>query len=71
MKSAKMHGKTIEAGAGAPERAMCPHCGAEVLLRRRKNIDGESWYWRQKAGESRGCPGRSLTPISNSYRKEI
>ena len=63
MKHASLNGKTIEAGPGAPGRAVCPHCGAEVLLRRRKNIDGESWYWRHKAGEGRGCPGRSRLPI--------
>ncbi len=62
MKRARYNGRLIEAGPDAPKRAVCPHCGAEVLLRRRKKFDGESWYWRHETGSSLECPGRSRAP---------
>jgi len=62
MKLAEYNGKEIEAGPEAPKRAVCPHCGAVVLLRRRRNIDGESWYWRHEAGSGLGCRRRARIP---------
>ena len=75
MKRARHNGRLIEAGPDAPERAECPDCGAEVLLRRRRNIGGESWYWRHRSGEGRGCRRRSRIPgevfIFKSEEEEI
>ena len=65
MKRAKVNGKLIEAGPGVPDRAVCPHCGAEVTLRRRKTMDGEVWYWRHVRGEGWGC--REGARISGVY----
>ena len=62
MKRAKFDGKLIEAGPDAPKRAVCPHCGAEALLRRRKTMDGQVWYWRHANGAPRACPGRARVP---------
>jgi len=62
MKRAKLNGKLIEAGPDAPKRAECPHCGAEVLLRRRKTMDGVTWYWRHINGQALACPARARVP---------
>ena len=56
MKRAKFNGKIIEAGPDAPKRAVCPHCGAEVTLHRRRKYRGEVWYWRHVRGQGLNCP---------------
>ena len=70
MKRAVWKGMEIEASPDAPERAVCPHCGADVLLRRRKTmLDGETWYWRHAQGAPRACPGRA--PMPGMRRREV
>ena len=64
MKHALDNGKLIEAGPDAPKRAVCPHCGAEVTLHRRRKYRGEVWYWRHVRGAPRRCPGRSRVPVT-------
>ena len=65
MKQAKLDdGRVVEASPNAPERATCPYCDAEVLLRRRKTmLDGETWYWRHEVGQGRACPARNNGPV--------
>ena len=64
MKRAKLDdGRFVEASPDAPDRAVCPHCGATVLLRRRKTmLDGETWHWRHAKGAPPTCPARSRVP---------
>lgn len=64
MKRAKLDdGRFVEASPDAPDRAVCPHCGATVLLRRRKTmLDGETWYWRHAKDAPSTCPARSRVP---------
>ena len=63
MKRARHNGRLIEAGPDAPERAECPHCGAEVELRFRSNMDRtKTWFWRHRPSEGRGCRRRARIP---------
>lgn len=69
MKTAILNGKKIEAGPDAPERAVCPHCGATVTLRHRTKFRGITWYWRHAKGAPRACPGRA--PVPGMRRREV
>ena len=54
-------GSQVRAEAGAPERVMCPHCGAPVALRRRQsgNLTGDvTYFWRHEDNASLDCPTR-------------
>ncbi len=54
------HGDSVLADAAAPARATCPHCGGQVLLRRRRTMDGTiAYYWRHKNNHRIHCQGRS------------
>ena len=51
----------IAAGADAPDRAHCPHCGAVVVLRRRRRSQrpgDETYFWRHLDNASTLCPAR-------------
>ena len=54
-------GSQVRAQAGAPERALCPHCGAPVSLRRRQHSSRPSdatYFWRHVDNASLDCPTR-------------
>ncbi len=54
-------GIAIEAAAGAPEQAICPHCGGVVILRRRSShrlSSDVSHFWRHRDHDNSGCPAR-------------
>ncbi len=59
MKKAIAHDKLIVAGPEAPEVAICPDCGAEVVKRKRTCMDGSvTYFYRHKRGEQKDCPRR-------------
>jgi hypothetical protein len=46
----------------APDKAICPHCGGMVVLRKRKCMSGECvYFWRHQDNQNRACNGRSHT----------
>lgn len=54
-------GQKIQADADAPEIAICPYCGGQVLLRRRRlgyPAGSFSYFWRHQDQANRNCPGR-------------
>lgn len=52
-------GKIIEANAQAPVAAVCKFCGSLVVLRHRRNMDGQvTYFWRHKRGSTTPCPAR-------------
>lgn len=61
----------IEANAEAPHKARCLHCGAPVVLRRRRRSsrpNDETYFWRHCDHNGTPCPaklvaGRIKTPI--------
>lgn len=62
MKTALDHnGSPIEAQAGQPELASCPHCGGAVVLRQRQRgrpQQGVTYFWRHEDHENANCPAR-------------
>ena len=70
MKQAVWNGKKVDAGPEAPARALCPACGAAVLLRRRKVIGGEIWYWRHESGANPDCPARNNGPVKTGRNND-
>lgn len=62
VKAAKLeNGAKIEASEEAPQVALCPQCGYEMVLRRRTlmNDRGYVYYWRHKNGGNLTCGKRS------------
>lgn len=54
-------GVLIEAAIGAPEQAVCPHCGGVVILRRRRShrlSSDVSHFWRHRDHDNIDCPAR-------------
>ena len=50
----------LAASPDAPERAICPHCGGRLNLRRRQRMGGGcAYFWRHLDNEQRRCNGRS------------
>jgi hypothetical protein len=50
----------ITASNTAPDKAVCPHCGGVVVLRRRKCMGGECvYFWRHQDNQHWACNGRS------------
>ncbi|MCZ7673812.1 MAG: hypothetical protein M5U34_45180 [Chloroflexi bacterium] len=51
----------VTASDTAPGKAICPHCGGVVILRRRKlmNNDGYTYFWRHQDNRNRSCNRRS------------
>jgi hypothetical protein len=52
-------GQRVKAAAGAPEQALCPHCGALVVLRGRRNgyRPGDlTYFWRHQDNANLNCP---------------
>jgi len=51
----------IQAEDGAPRRALCPHCGAAVILRLRRRdggLDEVTYFWCHEAHANPHCPAR-------------
>jgi hypothetical protein len=62
-------GTAVTATAVAPDTAVCPHCGADVVLRHRRRMDGSVvHFWRHTAGR-RNCPGRTRPHIYANGRR--
>ncbi len=58
-------GSLIEAAPGAPEQAICPHCGGVVILRQRSrnHLSGDvSHFWRHRDHDNVDCAA-SLRPV--------
>jgi hypothetical protein len=54
-------GSLIEADAGAPGQAICPHCGAVVIPRRRRRNHPPGdvvYFWRHRDRDNTHCPAR-------------
>ena len=54
-------GSQVRAEAGAPDQAVCPHCGAPVTLRRRQRSSDPgdaTYFWRHQDNASLDCPTR-------------
>ena len=54
-------GLQVRAEAGAPGQALCPHCGATVVLRGRRNSyhpGAVTYFWRHRDNASLDCPTR-------------
>jgi hypothetical protein len=52
----------VTASNHAPDKAICPHCGGMVMLRKRKCMSGEYvYFWRHQDNQNRACNGRSHT----------
>jgi predicted RNA-binding Zn-ribbon protein involved in translation (DUF1610 family) len=50
-------GQIIEASADSDASGRCPHCGAPVILRRRRNgRDGVTYFWRHQDYTKLSCP---------------
>ncbi|MCP4540930.1 MAG: hypothetical protein GY832_27660 [Chloroflexi bacterium] len=60
-----MNGSLVQAGPDSPEKAQCPTCGAAVVKRRRRRMDGNvSWFYRHVQGQGeQDCP-RRYSPVS-------
>jgi hypothetical protein len=59
-------GSPIEAAPGAPEQAICPHCGGVVNLRQRSShhlSSNVSFFWRHRDHDNVGCPARFAVTI--------
>ncbi|MCP4538959.1 MAG: hypothetical protein GY832_17630 [Chloroflexi bacterium] len=64
MQDAVVNGNLIQASPDSPEQAQCPTCGAAVVRRKRRRMDGDySWFYRHVQGEGRDCP-RRYSPVS-------
>jgi hypothetical protein len=67
MKTALDHtGSAIEARAGQPEQAICPHCGGVVVLRRRRRgrpQSGFTYFWRHRDHENSTCSARFAASV--------
>ena len=53
--------ETITAEANAPGKAICPFCGATVILRTRRQlvqVGGVTYFWRHENHINRRCPAR-------------
>jgi hypothetical protein len=66
----------VKAAAGAPARAVCPHCGRPVILRQRRQGDRSgslTYFWRHQDGVSLDCPTRpsviSRVGASDGFQK--
>lgn len=73
MRTARDHtGCPLEAAPGAPEQAICPHCGGEVLLRRRRNHPPGDvvYFWRHRDHDNAGCPARVTVGIRKAKGAE-
>lgn len=54
-------GSPIEAQAGPPDQAVCPHCGGLVILRQRRRgrqTDDVVTFWRHQDRANAHCPAR-------------
>jgi len=54
-------GLKIQAEAGRPKVAICPFCGGQVTLRRRRSGYRSGvicYFWRRLDQANRNCPGR-------------
>ena len=72
MKVALTHeGIEVVAQPSAPEKAICPNCGGELLLRSRRQMNngGCTYFWRHKSNHNRHCSARNC-PISAWHRPE-
>jgi uncharacterized protein with PIN domain len=59
MRKARVNGRLVIAEPGAPDRGVCPECGAEVEKRRRKCMDGSvTYFYRHRRGKGKDCPRR-------------
>jgi len=59
MREAVRNGERVVAGPDAPDTAICPECGAEVLKRKRTCMDGTVvYFYRHKRGKGKDCPRR-------------
>ncbi|MEZ4769570.1 MAG: hypothetical protein R2844_14210 [Caldilineales bacterium] len=68
------NGSPIEAAAGRPEQATCPHCGGVVVLRRRKRgrpQQGMTYFWRHQDHENTRCPARFEANVKNAKSKAL
>jgi hypothetical protein len=63
-------GEPIEAEGATEDRAVCPYCGGEVALRRRRLMGGR-WvaYWRHPDNGNLSCPGRSGRVVGETGKK--
>jgi hypothetical protein len=55
-------GSRVRAAAGAPERALCPSCGAWMILRQRQRSErpGDvTYFWRHQDNANLDCAARS------------
>jgi hypothetical protein len=53
-------GQFIEASADSDASGRCPHCGALVILRRRRNgSNSATYFWRHQDHADLNCPARS------------
>jgi hypothetical protein len=59
MQDAIANDQPVTAGPHAPTTAVCPACGAEVHLRKRNRMDGQTTYfYRHAHGQGDDCPRR-------------
>lgn len=59
MRDATVEGKLVVAGPDAPEEGVCPECGAEVVKRSRRCMDGHvTYFYRHKRRQGKDCPRR-------------
>ncbi|MFC1466391.1 MAG: hypothetical protein ACFLMY_16235 [Candidatus Brachytrichaceae bacterium NZ_4S206] len=66
------NGIPIEAAAGAPAQALCPHCGGVVILRQRtrSHLPGDvSYFWRHLDHDNTGCTARFTVGIRKAPGK--
>ena len=56
MKQATLDGQPITASPDSPDRARCPACGAPVVKRKRRRMDGTVvYFYRHIQGEGEHC----------------
>ena len=59
MQEAKVKTQIVQASPDSPDRARCPQCGAPVVKRKRRRMDGSvTYFYRHVRGEGERCPLR-------------
>ena len=54
MQEAKVGDQLVRADSDSPEKAQCPTCGATVVKRKRRRMDGGfPWFYRHVRGKGK------------------
>jgi predicted RNA-binding Zn-ribbon protein involved in translation (DUF1610 family) len=66
-------GQLIEASADSASLGRCPHCGALVILRRRRDgRGGVTYFWRHQDYTKLSCPTHaSMTVVSGERGVQV